>query len=139
MLTIMNDLPNNVLGVSAEGKISRLDYETVSIPAIKKIMKMSKRNRLLYHLGSNFDGFDPNAKMIDAKFGMNYLSAWDKIALVSDHRMINDFARFFGYILSCEVCIFKEADLEEAKKWISEKKIKKVEEKKIDTDGGEFN
>ena len=118
----MNDLPDNVLGVSAEGKISVSDYETVSIPAINKI-KRRKNIRLLYHLGNNFAGFDPNTMMVDAKLGMNYLSNWDKIALVSDHHGVNNFAKFFGYILSCEICIFKDAELEEAKKWISEQKI----------------
>ena len=121
----MNGLPDNVLGVSAEGKITVSDYEAVSIPAIKKIKK-KKNIKLLYHLGSNFTGFDPNTMMVDAKLGMNYLSNWDKIALVSDHLMVNNFAKFFGYILSCEICIFKDAELEEAKKWISEQKIIQV-------------
>ena len=125
MLTIMNDLPDNVLGVFAEGKITVSDYEAVSIPAIKKI-KIKKNIKLLYHLGSNFTGFDPNTMMIDAKLGMNYLSNWDKIALVSDHHMVNNFAKFFGYILSCEICIFKDAELEDAKKWITEQKSMNV-------------
>lgn len=34
MLKIMNNLPDNVLGVSAEGKITEKDYETVLIHAI---------------------------------------------------------------------------------------------------------
>src|ERR1035437_9357621 len=93
MLRIMNGLPENVLGVSAEGKITASDYEAVSIPAIKKIKK-KKNIKLLYHLGSNFTGFDPNTMMVDAKLGMNYLSNWDKIALVSDHHMVNNFAKF---------------------------------------------
>jgi hypothetical protein len=75
MLKIMNDLQENILGVSAEGKITGTDYETVLIPTI---------------------------------------------ALVSDHEMINTFAKFFGHMLSCELRIFKNAELEEAKKWISE-------------------
>ena len=39
MLKIMNDLPDNVLGVLAEGKITGTDYETVLIPAIEKKLK----------------------------------------------------------------------------------------------------
>jgi hypothetical protein len=55
-----------------------------------------------------------------AKMGMKHLSAWDRIALVSDHEMINTFAKFFGHMLSCELRIFKNAGMAEAKKWITE-------------------
>jgi hypothetical protein len=57
----------------------------------------------------------------DAKVGIKHLTEWGRIALVSDHHLINAFAKFFGAILPCEVKIFKDADLEDAKKWISEK------------------
>jgi hypothetical protein len=57
----------------------------------------------------------------DAKMGLKHLSAFDKIALVSDHQVINNVAKFFGYLLSCELRIYKEAELNDAKKWIKEK------------------
>ena len=75
---------------------------------------------MLYHLGSQFTGFDLRAMLDDGRMGMKHLSAWDRIALVSDHEMINTFAKFFGHMMSCELRIFKNAELEEAKKWISE-------------------
>jgi hypothetical protein len=118
MLKIMNDLPVSVLGVSAEGKITGTDYETVLIPAIENKLKTNKKIRMLYNLGSHFTGFELNAMMDDAKIGMKHLSAWDKIALVSDHELINTVAKFFGHLLSCELRIFKNAELEDAKKWI---------------------
>src|SRR5664280_87862 len=85
MLKIMNDLPENVLGVSAEGKITGTDYETVLIPAIEKKLKEHKKIRMIYDLGSSFIGFDLSAMLDDAKMGMKHLSVWDRIALVSDH------------------------------------------------------
>jgi hypothetical protein len=75
---------------------------------------------MLYQLGSNFTGFEMSAMLDDAKMGMKHLSAWDKIALVSDHKMINTFAKFFGHMLSCELRIFKNDEFETAKKWILE-------------------
>jgi hypothetical protein len=120
MLTIINDLPDNVLGVSGEGKITGKDYETVLIPAISEKFKTNKKLRMLYHLGDNFNGFDLSAMLDDAKMGMKHLSAWDRIALVSDHDTINAFAKFFGHMMSCELRIFKNAGMGEAKKWITE-------------------
>ena len=56
----------------------------------------------------------------DAKMGMNHLSSWGRIALVSDHEIINTFAKFFGFMMTYEVRIFKNVDFENAKEWISE-------------------
>lgn len=117
----MNDLPDNVLGVSAEGKITGTDYETVLIPVLEKKLKANKKIRMIYLLGNDFSGFDMSAMLDDAKMGLKHISAWDRIALVSDHETINSFAKFFGYLMTCELRIFKNAELEEAKKWISEK------------------
>jgi len=120
MLRILDDFPDNVLAVSAEAKITGSDYETILIPAIEEKLKAHKKIRMLYDLGSSFTGFELSAMLDDAKMGMKHLSAWDRIALVSDHEMINVFAKFFGHMLSCELRIYKNAEFEEAKKWISE-------------------
>ena|SRR5437868_7606434 len=93
MLTLIQDLPEKVLGVSAEGEVTGTDYETVLISAVD----------------NKYD-----------KMGMNHLAVWEKIALVSDLQPINVFAKFFGYMVSCEIQVFKEADLQKAKLWIVE-------------------
>lgn len=116
----MNDLPDYILGVSAQGTVTGQDYETVLIPAVEEKLKTNKKIRMIYQLGANFTGFDLTAMLDDAKIGMKHLAAWDRIALVSDHQMINTVMKFFGYLLSCEVRIFKNDELEEAKKWINE-------------------
>ncbi len=121
MIKIINDLPKNVLGVSAEGKITGTDYETVLIPALEEKLKANKKIRMIYQLGSEFTGFDLSAMLDDAKIGIKHLSAWDRIALVSDHETINSFAKFFGHLMACELRIFKNVEFEMAKKWISEK------------------
>ena len=121
MLKIMNDLSDNILGVSAEGTVTGSDYETVLIPAVEKKLKSGKKIRMIYQLGLSFTGFDLTAMLDDAKLGMKHLAAWDRIALISDHQMINTFTNFFSYMLSCEIRIFKNAELENAKKWITEK------------------
>ena len=120
MLKIMNDLPANVLGVSAEGKITGTDYETILIPVLEEKLKAHKKIRMIYRLGDDFSGFDMGAMLDDAKVGLKHLSAWDRIALVSDHETINSFAKFFGHLMTCELRIFKNDELEAAKKWVIE-------------------
>ena len=121
MLKIINDLPGNVLGISAEGKITGTDYETVLIPAIEKKLKENKMIRLLYHLDRSFTGFDFGAMLDDARVGMKHFSSWEKIALVSDRQLINSLVKFCGFMMHCDVRIFKDAELAEAKSRIIEK------------------
>jgi hypothetical protein len=56
----------------------------------------------------------------DAKLGISHLTSWDRIALVSDHDMINSLAKFFGHIFPCPVRIFDNASFDQAKQWITE-------------------
>ena len=80
MLIIMYDLPANVLGIFAGGKITGSDYETVLIPALEEKLKANKKVRMLYQLGGEFTGFERSAMLDDAKVGLKHLSAWDRIA-----------------------------------------------------------
>ncbi len=119
MLRIMNDLPGNVLGIEAEGEVTDADYKSVLIPAVAEKLKSNKKVRLLYYLGPGFTGFSLKAMLDDAGVGIKNYSAWERVALVSDHQLINTLMKFFGYLLPGEVRIFSNVALEEAKKWIS--------------------
>ena len=120
MLKIISDLPGNVLGIEAEGEVTGADYENVLIPAVDEKLKANNKIRFLYYLGPDFTGFSLNAMIDDAGVGIKNFSTWDRIALVSDHHLINGFAKFFGYLLPGEVKVFGNAGLDEAKKWIAE-------------------
>ena len=121
MLKLIEGLPVNVLGVTAEGKITGEDYENVLIPLIEEKLKANKTIKMLYHLSNTFDGFSLGAMLDDAKIGIKHLSVWDKIAIVSDHEIINAMVRFFGHLFSGELRIFKNEEIENARKWIIEK------------------
>ena len=120
MLKVINDLPGNVLGIEAEGEVTGADYETFLIPAIEEKLKANKKIRFLYYLGPGLTGFSLKAMIDDAGVGIKNLSAWERVALVSDHQFINGFAKFFGHLLPGEVKVFGNAGLDEAKIWIAE-------------------
>lgn len=120
MIKILIDLPGNVLGFSAIGKITGAEYQAIVIPALDEKLKTNQKIRILYQLGPEFTGFDMGAMPDKAKTGMKHLSEWDRIAVVSDNEMVNSFAKFFGYLMICELKIYKNTELEQAKKWISE-------------------
>lgn len=118
---MLKDIPDHVVGLSAEGKVTARDYETVFIPFVENKLKEHKKIDLLYFLGERFTGFNLGAMWDDTKLGMKHYSAWNRVALVSDHEMINVFARLFGHLFRCEFRVFGNSDFEEARKWISKK------------------
>jgi hypothetical protein len=120
MIKVMRDLPKNVLGVLASGEITGADYDTILKPAVEAKIKTYSKVRMLYHIGKDFSGFELGAIWEDAKLGIQHLSAWERLAVVSDHETVNSFLRFFGHLISGEIRIYKDAELENAKEWIAE-------------------
>jgi len=120
MLKLIEGLPYNVLDVSAEGQITKEDYENVLFPAIKEKLKTNKTIKMLYRLGKTVDGFCLGAMLDDAKIGIKHFSVWEKIAIVSDHEKINAMTKFFGHLIPCEIRIFKNTEIKYARRWIIE-------------------
>jgi len=46
MIKILNDLPGNVLGFSAIGKITGTDYEAIVIPTLDEKLKTNQKIRM---------------------------------------------------------------------------------------------
>jgi hypothetical protein len=119
MIEIMSDLPDNVVDLSAIGKVTRYDYESILIPEIEKKLKQHAKISLLYHLGNGFTGFEAEAMWDDAKVGLHYLTAWHRIAVVSDVDWIRRFVKIFGFTMPGHVKIFSNNRLAEARAWVS--------------------
>jgi len=120
MITLMNDLPDHVIGLTASAKITGEDYEKVLIPAVEAKLKTYKKISILYCLGKDFERFTAGAMWDDTKLGMMHLLSWDKAAVVTDVGWIRNATRLFSALMPCHVKIFAEKDLDEAKKWVSE-------------------
>jgi hypothetical protein len=118
MISIIEGLPDYILGISAEGQVTGNDYETVLILALEEKLKAHKKIRLLYQFGSDFTGFDLTDIGDDTGVGIKHFAAWEKVALVSDNHQVNIIAKFFSFMFPCEVRIYNNAEMDEAKKWI---------------------
>ena len=56
----------------------------------------------------------------DAKIGIRHLTAYEKVAVVSDVSWVVNAVKFFSFIIPCPVKIFGNDKLSEAKAWIGE-------------------
>ena len=118
MIDLMDDLPETVLGFTARGKVTGEDYETVLIPAVEAKLERQPKVRLLYHLGSQFEGFEAEALWDDAKVGLHHMNDWERIAVVSDTGWIRGAVKVFGFAMPGRIRTFADSELADAKAWI---------------------
>jgi hypothetical protein len=118
MMTLLGGLPDGVVGVAASGQVNAKDYENVLIPAIEQALGQHQRVRFLYHLTPSFTGFSPGAMWDDMKVGMAHLTAWEKVAVVTDLAWIANATKMFGFAMPGLVKVFGNAEMDEARAWI---------------------
>jgi hypothetical protein len=125
MLEPISGLPDNALGFTAKGKVTKKDYKTLLIPAVEDKLKEYKKVSLLYHLGDEYEGFEAGAMWDDAKVGLAHITDWEKIAIVTDVIWIKKAGRVFEFAVETmsqpgHVKVFKNSELDQAIAWIGE-------------------
>ena len=119
MIEAIPGLPENTLGFEAKGEVTSEDYEQVLVPAIAKRLETEDKLRLLYVLGTGFDGYTAGALWDDAKVGMHHPFKFERIAMVTDHDLYGRMTKGFGFLIPAKVRVFGTDELEDAKAWLS--------------------
>lgn len=117
MINVLSGFPDNVLGFSGSGKITRADYDEVIIPAVEQALKTHEKIRLYYEI-CDFEGIEPGAMWKDFKVGMGNLTRWERIAFVSDVDWIRHGVQIFSFVIPAEIEVFPLADASKARAWI---------------------
>jgi hypothetical protein len=120
VIEIVPTVRDNVLAVKAVGKVTREDYSLVLIPAVEEMLKKYDKIRFIYELGRDFRGFTAGALWDDAKVGFRHLTAFEKIAVISDEEWITTAVTFFALFIPCPVKIFRTEEMSSAQLWINE-------------------
>ena len=119
MIEQLKDFPENVLAFVCHGHISKADYEAVLIPAVEKALKKQDKVRLYYETAPDFAGIDAGAMWDDFKVGMEHLTRWEQVAIVTDVEWIKHTLRFFSFLMPGSAKIFPTAEAPQARAWIS--------------------
>ena len=119
MIEVIEGLPDHVLGFEAKGEVTGEDYEQVLVPAVQSRLEESEKLSLLYVLGTEFEGYSAGALWDDTKVGMKTMSAWERLALVTDHETYRHMVKGFGFMMPAEVRVFGTGELDAAKAWVS--------------------
>jgi hypothetical protein len=117
------EMPEGTIGFRFTGEITRADYEETLIPPIREAIENEREIRCLCQLGQEFDGYEAGAVWEDlktgARYGLGHLSAWRRIALVTDVEWIRHATALFGWMSPGELRLFGADRLDEAKEWVA--------------------
>jgi len=118
MIELIEGFPDNVVALLAKGKITKQDYETVTIPGVENALKRHHKIRLYYELGSQFSGIEPGAAWEDLKVGVEHLTRWERVAMVTDTDWIKHMVNAFRFMMPGHLRVFPTAQASEARAWI---------------------
>ncbi len=121
MLTVISDLPDGIVGVEAEGKVTAGDYERVLVPAVDAAREATPggKVRMLYVLGTDFPDYSTGAAWEDAKLGLSQTRAWERIAIVSDADWLRRAMHGLGWMMPGEVRVFGMGERDAARAWVT--------------------
>ncbi len=118
MLQWIEEMPPDVLGVEAIGKVTHEDYKNVLIPKAEAMMAKGPI-KALYVIGPEFTGYELEALWDDSAFGVKHWRDFRRVAVVADQGWVRGLMTMFKPLIPCEVRLFPLADLTAAKAWIA--------------------
>jgi hypothetical protein len=118
MIVQLSDFPNNVVAFVCKGRVTKADYDLVLVPAVRAALCANEKLRLYYETAADFAGIDAGAAWEDFKVGMEHVTRWDRIAVVTDVDWIKHMVQFFSFLMPAETKAFPRAEAARARAWI---------------------
>ncbi|WP_425072481.1 STAS/SEC14 domain-containing protein [Sagittula sp. S175] len=119
MIELMTPRGVTPMEVRFGGKITDDDYEDVLVPALEAAIEAHERVRVLVIL-EDFEGYELEALVDDARTGLKHWSGFERVALVSGSKRLNMVIRGFSVLYPCPVAIFAPGEEDAARRWLRE-------------------
>src|ERR1043165_1249424 len=115
MLKVIDELPDNVVGIIATGRVTNEECDTVLKPAMERSLKRHGKIRLYYEVGSRF----PGAGWDDLDVAIDHLPQWERIAVVTDTAWVRQTVNALRFLIASEVRVFTTLEAAEGRAWIT--------------------
>ena len=119
MIEHASTFPDDVVGFVFHGQVTKADYDTVFIPVVCEALKRNSKVRLYYETATDFTGFDVGAMWDDSALGMEHIGRWDRVAVVTDVKWMEQATRLASFIFHGSVRLFPASDTAAARVWIA--------------------
>ena len=118
MIENLPDFPERVLAFVCKGRVTKADYDLVLVPAVMRALDRHQTVRLYYETAADFTGIDAGAVWEDFKVGVEHLTRWERVAIVTDVEWIKQTMRFFSFLMPGAMKKFPLAEAAQARAWI---------------------
>jgi SpoIIAA-like len=119
VLQPITGLPDGVVGFEASGRIEASDYTDVLMPAIGQLIEQGRDIRIVL-VFEQFHGMSPAGAWQDLKVGVEHLTKWKRIALVTDLDWMITVTSLFGWMTPGQLRRFPLAARDRAIAWAAE-------------------
>lgn len=119
MISVIEGLPDKVIGIKATGVVTHEDYLNRVIPLVEGTLAAHKEFQILYEIGDDCEAFEVLALWDDTKIGLRHYGEVQRIAVVTDNPWVRGASVLFGKLMKAQVDVFPSYCLEEAKTWVS--------------------
>lgn len=118
MIEAIPGLPPDVVGLRAEGRVTKEEYAQQFMPRVEDALLAHGRVRVIYVLGADFDASSLAAIWQDGTLGLARLQSWERIAVVTEAGWMRDAVGTLGLMVPGEVRAFQGEELDAAIAWI---------------------
>lgn len=119
MLRIINNLPQNVVGIHASGEVTKNDLDKVVMPRLDDLAKKQGEINYLLVLETGVQNFTAGAWYDDIKAGLKHFTDWNRVAIVSDQKGVEWFTDAVSFAIPGKSKGFPLTELDKAVKWVS--------------------
>ena len=119
MIEILTDFPDNVVAAAAHGVVTKRDYQDTLLPLVELALRRYPKIRFYYDLGAQFSRMVPDAMWEDFKIGVEHISRWERVAIVTDVEWVRHATNVFRFLMPGEVRVFATSEAASAREWIT--------------------
>lgn len=135
MLTMIEGLPDYVIGIRINDKLRAEDYERQLIPLVNEKLESHRKLDLLCCIEGEWKGMEAGAMWQDLRLGLGKIGHWARMAIVSDIKWVENAIKLFGLFSPGELRHFGSSDYAAAKEWVCEQERARIDIK-LDEDAG---
>ena len=120
MLTMIEGLPDHVIGFRIHDKLRAEDYETQLVPLVNEKLADHPRLDLLCCIEGEWKGMEAGAVWQDLRLGLGRIGHWARMAIVSDISWLENAIKLFRLLSPGELRHFASGDYAAARDWVCE-------------------
>jgi len=115
MIELISELPDNVVGIVARGRVTNEECDNVLRPAMERSLRRHNKIRLYYEVGSRF----PGAGWDNLDVAIDHLPQWERIAVVTDTGWVRQTVNALRFLIASDIRVFTTEEVEQGRAWIA--------------------